>query len=56
MNKQEIRAELMTSLSLMIENIESMPQEILVQPVNHYDLLSALIAISELFRLEDRDD
>ena len=53
MNKKEIRNELLISLKMMIENIEALPQDIMSQPVNHYDLAGALILVYELMNIEE---
>lgn len=56
MNNQEAKEELFTSLKIMIENIEALPQEIMSQPINHYDLAGALILIYELLRFVNEKD
>lgn len=50
---KDTKHELLTSLEMMIENIEALPQEIMIMPINHYDLVSALILIQELYKLND---
>lgn len=44
------KKELLKLLEIMIENIESLPSQAMRTYVNHYDLCSALILISELFK------
>lgn len=44
------KKELLKLLEVMIENIESLPSQAMQTYVNHYDLCSALILISELFK------
>ena len=48
-NKQQ----LMQMLSEMIDSYERLPQHALITPVTHYDLLSVLLIVCELFRTED---
>ncbi len=56
MQKNEMRKELLTSLKIMIENIEELPQEIMFSPINHYDLASALLIMYQLLVLEDMQE
>lgn len=44
------RKDLLDMLDMMIKNIENLPQDVMMQPVNHYDLVSSLVLISSLFR------
>lgn len=44
------REELLKMLNEMIKNIEGLPQIAMATSVNHYDLLSALLLISAIFR------
>lgn len=37
-------------LDEMIKNIENLPQQAMILPVNHYDLLSALLLISSILK------
>ncbi len=50
------REELLKMLDEMIKNIEGLPQQALSQPVTHYDLLSALLLLSSVFRADCSDD
>lgn len=47
------RSDLLDMLSNMIGNIERLPQHALEQPVNNYDLASALILINQILRATD---
>ncbi len=47
------KQELLKLLGDMIENIERLPQVALTLPVTHYDLLSALLLLSEILRARD---
>lgn len=44
------KADLHDELERMIANIEGLPQEVLMQPVSHYDLAAALMLISAILR------
>lgn len=48
-NKQQ----LMQMLTEMVDSYERLPQHALITPVTHYDLLSVLLIVCELFRAED---
>lgn len=44
------REDLLKELGLMMDNIEGLPQHVMIQPVNHYDLYSFMLVVSSLFR------
>lgn len=44
--------ELLKMLDDMIENIERLPNYAMTTPIDHYDLLSALLLLSALFRAD----
>jgi len=46
------KKELLDMLQAMIDNIEKLPSNAMHTPVNHYDLLSALLLILTIFRSE----
>jgi len=46
----------MTSLKIMIENIESLPVEIMSHAVSHYDLVSFMILVYNLHRVNELPD
>lgn len=48
-----IRPELLDMLDGMITTIEAMPPHAMLQPINHYDLVSALILVSAIFKADD---
>ena len=48
--KPPCKADLHDELERMIANIEGLPQEVLMQPVSHYDLAAALMLISAILR------
>ena len=48
--------ELKDALDGMIKSYENLPQNALVQPVTHYDLLSLMILLAEIFKRLDRRD
>lgn len=50
------KKELLKLLEIMIENIESLPSQAMQTYVNQYDLCSALMLISELFKEISRED
>jgi len=56
MNKKDAQEELMTSLKIMIENIESLPVEIMSHAVSHYDLVSFMILVYNLHRVNELPD
>ena len=47
------KKELLLELEFMIKNIEELPQNAMTMPITHYDLVSALLLISALFRSLD---
>jgi len=53
MTKKE---ELLNSLKMMYENVESLPASVMIQPINHYDFAAALILIYELHMIKDDDE
>ncbi len=53
MEMKPSKAELISMLSEMIKNIESLPQNAMLTPVNHYDLCSSLLLILEILRAPD---
>lgn len=44
------RAELIASLTAMIDNYENLPDHAKLQAVNHYDVISILLIMRELFK------
>lgn len=44
------RQEMLEMLSQMIKSYDNLPTHILYEPVNHYDLYSALVLVSEILR------
>jgi len=46
------KKELLDMLEEMIKNIERLPSNAMAQPVNHYDLVSALLLLSSIFKTE----
>ncbi len=44
------KKDLLFMLDEMIKNIESLPQHVMVSPINHYDYCSLLILLSEMFK------
>ncbi len=47
------KADLLQMLDEMIKSYDRLPQHALISPISHYDLLSALLLISEILRSED---
>lgn len=47
------KKDLIDMLDMMIENIERLPQNAMSQPITHYDLVSALILLSSIFKQEN---
>lgn len=47
------KKELIDMLDEMIKNIENLPQHAMTSAVNHYDLTSALLLLSALFKAKD---
>lgn len=47
------KKELLNMLKLMQQNIENLPTQALLTPVNHYDFLSLLMLLSSIFESED---
>lgn len=50
--KEITRKELMDMLRGMIESIERLPQGAMLQPITHYDLVSALLLVESLFKAD----
>lgn len=48
--KQVTKEELINMLDTMIKNIENLPQHVIELPVNHYDLVSFMICISNILK------
>lgn len=51
--KKPDKQELLQMLGEMVNSYERLPQHALITPVTHYDLLSVLLIVCELFRAED---
>jgi hypothetical protein len=49
-NSKPTKEELIAMLEMMIENIEKLPPNALITPINHYDYSAGLILISALFK------
>lgn len=49
------RKELIEMLDEMARNIERLPQRAMLEPITHYDFVSALMLVSELFKSSDLD-
>lgn len=47
------RKELLNMLDAMIESLDDMPIYARTQPITHYDLTSALLLISSIFKASD---
>lgn len=52
MTEKPTRDSLLKELDTMIENIDKLPQHAKSGPVNHYDLGSSLILLSEILRCD----
>ncbi len=52
-DKASTREEKLKLLDEMIANIEKIPQNGMLSPINHYDFCSALLLLSSIFRSED---
>lgn len=46
------KEELLNELRIMIENVEKLPPNAMLAPINHYDFASALILLSAIFRAD----
>lgn len=44
------KKELIGMLDEMIKNIEGLPEQAMITPVNHYDLLSALMLVASILK------
>lgn len=50
--KKPSRKELLDMLDNMIESIDSLPNNAMTTPINHYDFSSALILVSSILRAD----
>ncbi len=50
MNDKLTKKELLQMLEEMIKNIENLPPNAMLTPVNHYDLFSSLLLVLSIFR------
>lgn len=48
--------ELIEMLDAMIKSYENLPQNALLQPITHYDLLSLMLLLSEILKKINRPD
>jgi hypothetical protein len=51
--KKFTKSELLDMLNEMIKNIEALPVVAMTSYITHYDLYSALVLMSALFRADD---
>ncbi len=47
------KAELIQMLSEMVNSYERLPQHALMTPITHYDLLSSLLIVLEIFEAKE---
>ena len=47
------KTQLLDMLDEMIKSYDRLPQHALISPISHYDLLSALLLISEILKSDD---
>ena len=52
LNKEKIVRE----LEILLENIQSLPDQAMITPINHYDYASLLMVLVSLFKLDLKDD
>lgn len=50
------KRDLLNMFDEMIKNIESLPQQAMTLPINHYDFCSALLLLSSIFRSDLKDE
>ena len=51
--KKPNKKELIVLLEEMVKSYEGLPQNAMISPITHYDLLSVLMLLSALFKAED---
>lgn len=55
-NPKPSKEDLIEMLDKMIENIENLPHQAMLTPINHYDFCSLLILLSSLFKSDTQED
>jgi hypothetical protein len=55
-NSKPTKKDLLNMLDEMIASYERFPQQAMNSPITHYDLLSALLVLSSIFKVDLKDE